>query len=93
VKWALVHDKRDISCSIMDPSNSSGYHISFLKLNNNLARSVLGSRLSVGATKNTTATDDSTSLVAVGLTKSQAGRSGGGGTNNKFFLSRKIRVR
>jgi hypothetical protein len=54
---------------------------------------VLGSRLSVGAAKDTTATDNSTSLVAVGLTKSQTSRSGGGGADNEFLLGRKIGVR
>jgi hypothetical protein len=53
---------------------------------------VLGSRFSVGAAKNTTATDNSTSLIAVGLTKSQASRSGSGGADNEFLLSGKIGV-
>jgi hypothetical protein len=65
----------------------------FSKLNNNLTRNVLGSRLSVGAAKNTTATNNSTSLVAVGLTKSQTSGLGSGSTDNEFLLSGEIGVR
>jgi hypothetical protein len=65
---------------------------SFSKLDDNLARSMLSSRLSIRAAKNTTTTDDCTSLVAVGLTKCQTSRLGGSGTNDEFLLSRDVGV-
>jgi hypothetical protein len=54
---------------------------------------VLGSRLGVGAAKNTTAANDSTSLVAVGLTKSQTSGSRSGSANNEFLFSGEFGVR
>ena len=68
------------------------FEISTLKLNDNLARSVLGSGLSVGTAENTTATNDGTGLVAVSLAKSQASGSGSGSTCDNLLLSRNIRV-
>lgn len=63
---------------------------SFLQLDDDLSRSVLGSGLGIAATEDTATTHDSTSLVAVSLAKSQASRLGRSGTGNDFLLSRSV---